>query len=256
VSRTARSLLALVALAGLAALGAWAVTGLNDVGDPPGPNARRVPVLLAHLRQVANAVNGVTYDMRGADTLGEELILFTAAVGAAVLLRAARREEEKQEEGEQEESGEADEERPPGTSGALRVAGAVLVGPVLVLGMYVITHGQLTPGGGFQGGVIAAATLLLVYAAGQAVALERPVELLEVGEAVGALAFALVALGGIVFAGALLANFIGLAPMGSLLSGGTIPVLSAATGVEVTAALALIVTEFLDQALMRTGAGR
>jgi multicomponent Na+:H+ antiporter subunit B len=119
--------------------------------------------------------------------------------------------------------------------------------------MYVVTHGQLTPGGGFQGGVILAGALLLVYAAGQVVALERvrPVALVEVAEATGALAFALVALGGIVFSGALLANFLGLAPMGSLLSGGTIPVLSAATGVEVTGALTLILTEFLDQALLR-----
>jgi multicomponent Na+:H+ antiporter subunit B len=246
MSRRVRAILALVTLAGLAALAALAVTGLNDVGDPPGPNADDVPVLLAHERKVANTVNGVTYDMRAADTLGEELILFVAAMGAAVLLRAARPEEDEEDEEEKGEQG-------PGTSGALRVAGAVLVAPVLVLGMYEVTHGQLTPGGGFQGGVILAGALLLVYAAGQVVAIERvrPVALVEVAEATGALAFALVALGGIVFSGALLANFLGLAPMGSLLSGGTIPVLSAATGVEVTGALTLILTEFLDQALLR-----
>jgi multicomponent Na+:H+ antiporter subunit B len=247
VSRRVRAVLALVALAGLAALAALAVTGLDDVGDPPGPNADDVPVLLAHERKVANAVNGVTYDMRATDTLGEELILFVAAVGAAVLLRAARPQHD------DEGSGGEEDERGPSTSGALRVAGAVLVAPVLVLGAYVVTHGQLTPGGGFQGGVILAGALLLVYAAGQVVALERvrPVALVEVAEATGALAFALVALGGIVFSGALLANFLGLAPMGSLLSGGTVPVLSLATGVEVTGALTLILTEFLDQALMR-----
>lgn len=247
MSRTTRSVLALVALAGLAALAAWAVTGLRDVGDPPGPNARRVPLLMAKQRQVANAVNGVTYDLRAADTLGEELILFVAALGVAVLLRTARPERRERE------AGERDSERRPGTSGALRVVGAVLVGPVLVLGMYVVTHGQLTPGGGFQGGVMLAAALLLVYAAGQVVALERlrPVSLVEVGEATGALAFALVALGGIVFSGALLGNFLGLRPLGDLLSGGTVPVLSVATGVEVTGALTLILTELLDQALLR-----
>jgi multicomponent Na+:H+ antiporter subunit B len=104
---------------------------------------------------------------------------------------------------------------------------------VLVLGGYVVTHGHLTPGGGFQGGVILAAALLLVYAAGQLVALERvrPIDLVEAVEATGALAFALVALGGLVFSGALLANFL-------------------ATGIEVTAALTLILSELLDQTLV------
>ncbi|UGS38358.1 MnhB domain-containing protein [Capillimicrobium parvum] len=247
MSRRARALLAVVSLAGLAALLAWAATGLNDVGDPPGPNATRVPLLLAHERQVANAVNGVTYDLRATDTLGEELILFVAALGVAILLRTGPDREQ--------EAQESDRERGRETSSALRVVGAVLVAPVLVLGLYVVTHGTLTPGGGFQGGVLLAAALLLVYAAGQVVALERlrPVDLVETAEATGALAFALVALGGIVFSGALLANFIGLAPMGALTSGGTIPVLSVATGVEVTGAVTLILTEFLDEALMRGG---
>jgi multicomponent Na+:H+ antiporter subunit B len=121
-----------------------------------------------------------------------------------------------------------------------------------VLGGYVVTHGHLTPGGGFQGGVILAAALLLVYAAGQLVALERvrPIDLVEAVEAAGALAFALAALGGLIFSGALLANFLATGTLGDLLSAGTIPVLSVATGIEVTAALTLILSELLDQTLV------
>jgi multicomponent Na+:H+ antiporter subunit B len=201
-----------------------------------------VPVVLAKERHAANAVNGVTYDLRATDTLGEELILFVAALGAAVLLRAGRGHEKADDE----------EDDAPPTSGALRVVGAVLVGPVLVLGGYVVTHGHLTPGGGFQGGVILAAALLLVYAAGQLVALERvrPIDLVEAVEAAGALAFALAALGGLIFSGALLANFLATGTLGDLLSAGTIPVLSVATGIEVTAALTLILSELLDQTLV------
>jgi multicomponent Na+:H+ antiporter subunit B len=241
VSRRARTLLAVTALAGLAVLLALALGGLPGVGDPHGPNARSVPVVLAHERQAANAVNGVTYDLRATDTLGEELILFVAALGAAVLLRAGR--------GERAADGEDDA---PPTSSALRVVGAVLDGPVLVLGGYVVSHGHLTPGGGFQGGVILAAALLLVYAAGQLVGLERvrPIDLVEATEATGAVAFALVALGGLVFSGALLANFLATGTLGDVLSAGTIPVLSVATGVEVTAALTLILSELLDQTLL------
>jgi multicomponent Na+:H+ antiporter subunit B len=242
VSRRARTLLAVAALAGLALVLGVALHGLPGVGDPHGPNARSVPVVLAKERQAANAVNGVTYDLRATDTLGEELILFVAALGAAVLLRAGRGEPDADDE----------EDDTPPTSGALRVVGAVLVGPVLVLGGYVVTHGHLTPGGGFQGGVILAAALLLVYTAGQLVALERvrPIDLVEAVEATGALAFALVALGGLIFSGALLANFLATGTLGDLLSAGTIPVLSVATGIEVTAALTLILSELLDQTLV------
>jgi multicomponent Na+:H+ antiporter subunit B len=247
MSRRVRMVLALVALAGLAALGAIAVSGLPDA-EHPRADANRFPELLAKERGIQNAVNGVTFDLRGSDTLGEELILLVAAVGVAILLRAPREEQAPEEAAREDRAG-----RTP-IPGALRVAGAVLVAPVLVVGGYVVTHGQLTPGGGFQGGVILASAALLVYAAGQAVAAERvhPVSAVEVLEATGALAFVLIALAGLVAAGALMANFLGLAPRGSLLSGGTVPLLSVATGVEVTGALVLIFTEFLDQTLIRT----
>lgn len=245
MTRRARTGLAIVALAALAGVAAWAVAGIQPFGTPPGPNASHVPRLLVGERHVANTVNGVTYDLRGLDTLGEELILFVAALGASVLLRHGR--------GDPEQQADGDDERGARIAGALRATGAVLVGPVVVLGAYVVTHGQLSPGGGFQGGVILAGALLLVYAAGQVVALRRvePTALVEVADAVGALAYALVAVGGLVFAGAALFNFLPPGDTGALLSSGTIAVLSVAVGVEVTGAVALILTEFLDQTLLR-----
>jgi multicomponent Na+:H+ antiporter subunit B len=60
-----------------------------------------------------------------------------------------------------------------------------------------------------------------------------------------------VAIAGLVFGVAAMANFLPLGQLASLLSGGTIPILSVAVGVEVTGAIALILTEFLDQALLR-----
>jgi multicomponent Na+:H+ antiporter subunit B len=246
VSLRPRAVLAVLIGVGLAALAVWAVTDITPFGTPSGP-ANGFVRTLAHQRQVANAVNGITYDLRGFDTLGEELILFVAALGTAVLLRHGRGEEV------EEEAAEADEERGPRTADLLRVAGAVLVGPAIVLGIWVVTHGHLGPGGGFQGGVILAGGLLLVYAAGQVLALAHlePTSLVEAADAVGAMAYALVAIGGLVFAGVALFNFLPYGTLSMLLSSGTIALLSCAVGVEVTGAVALILTEFLDQTLLR-----
>jgi multicomponent Na+:H+ antiporter subunit B len=242
-----RRAIGLVALAALGALAVWAVTGLPDFGHPRGPYATAGVRLMLQERHVDNTVVGITFDLRGIDTLGEELILFSAALGSTLLLRRQRGE------GQVEEAVERSEEARTRLPPSLRAAGAYLVGPTLMLAVYVIAHGNLTPGGGFQGGVIGAAALLLVYAAGQLVALEhvRPVALVELAEAVGAAAYVLVAIGGMVFAAVAMANFLPFGTEGSLLSGGTIPVLNAAVGVEVTGALTLILTEFLDQALLR-----
>jgi multicomponent Na+:H+ antiporter subunit B len=246
VTRTARLVLGVVALAALGALVAVAVTQLNHFGHPPEPYATQA--VEASLRHQVNAtVNGVTFDVRGIDTLGEELILFSAAIGATILLRAQRAE------GAAQQAAERHDERRDESPSSLRALGAVLIGPVLTLGVYILVHGHLTPGGGFQGGVVLAAALLLVYAAGQIVALERarPVDLVEVSEALGAAAYVLIAAAGLVAAGAAMWNFLPFGTAGDLLSGGIVPILSVAVGVEVAGAITLILTEFLDQALLR-----
>lgn len=247
MSRAARRM---VALAGLALLGAWAVVavaGLPDFGHPQGPYAAAAVKAAVEQRHATSTVAAITFDIRGIDTLGEELILFCAAVGATLLLRTARVPE--QIANAIAISDEARERTPD----SLRAVGGVLVGPLLVLGVYVLTHGHLTPGGGFQGGIVLAAALLLAYVAGKLITLERahPVDVVEVAEAAGAGAYVLIALGGLVFSGVAMANFLPLGTTGKLLSGGTIPVLNAAVGVEVAAAITLILTEFLDQALLR-----
>jgi len=241
----------LVALASLAVLGGWlvaAVAGLPDFGDVANRYSAEAVRLMLEQRNVTNTVVGITFDLRGVDTLGEELILFSAAVGSTLLLRAQRDETRAAED-------RADAEQRRGeVPASTRALGAALVGPVLVLGVYVVAHGPVTPGGGFQGGVLLAAALLGAYAAGQLVAVERlrPVELVEVSEALGAAAFAVVAIGGLVAAaGVAMANFLPLGSQGYPWSGGTIAVLNAAVGVEVTGAFVLILTELLDQALLR-----
>jgi multicomponent Na+:H+ antiporter subunit B len=243
----ARRAFVIAAVAALGGLVVWAVTGLPPFGHPRGPYATEAVRLMLHERHVSNTVVGTTFDLRGIDTLGEELILFCAAIGSTLLLRGQRRE------GRIEEAARESDAARPRVPPSLRALGAFLVGPVLMLAVYVVAHGNLTPGGGFQGGVIGAAALLLVYAAGQMLAIERvrPLALVELAEAVGAAAFVLVAIGGLLFATVAMQNFLPFGTEGSLLSGGTIVVLNAAVGVEVAGAMTLILTEFLDQALLR-----
>jgi multicomponent Na+:H+ antiporter subunit B len=242
VTRRVRSVLALVALGVLGAVLVVAVTGLEPFGDYPGPYGDVLARVVPGERHTGQLVAATVFDYRGFDTLGEEMILFAAACGCAALLRVRRRERED----------DAAAPARPVPSFAARAMGAALVGPVLVLGAYVIAHGHLTPGGGFSGGVIVAGALLLAYAAGQVVRLHRvgSIALLEGAEALGAAGFLALALGGLIAAGALLQNFLPLGTSGLLLSAGTIPVGNVAVGIEVAGAVALIFAEFLEQTLL------
>ena len=242
MTRRARSVLTLVALGVLGAVLVVAVTGLEPFGHYPGPYGDVLARVVPGERHTGQLVTATVLDYRGFDTLGEEMILFAAVCGCAALLRVLRRERE------------ADRGAParPVPSFAARATGAALVGPVLVLGAYVIAHGHLTPGGGFSGGVVVAGALLLAYAAGQGLRLRRvsSIGLLEGLEALGAAGFLALALAALVATGTLLKNFLALGTSGMLLSAGTIPVGNVAIGLEVAGAVALVFAEFLEQALL------
>ena len=71
---------------------------------------------------------------------------------------------------------------------------------MMAFGAYVIVHGDVTPGGGFQGGVIVASAAILLYL-GYGYSITRRVissETLRVGEAVGASLYVFLGLAGLV----------------------------------------------------------
>jgi multicomponent Na+:H+ antiporter subunit B len=241
MSRRVRCVVALVALGVLGAVLVVAVGDLEPFGHYPGPYGDALAKVVPGERHTGQLVAATVFDYRGFDTLGEELILFAAACGCVALLRVRRRERG---------DGAAPERSAP--SIAARALGGALVGPVLVLAAYVVVHGHLTPGGGFSGGIFGAGALLLAYAADSRMRLRRvgSIQLLEVVEAIGAGGFVLVALGALVAVGATLQNFLPLGTSGMLLSAGTIPVGNVAVGIEVTGAVALVIAEFLEQALL------
>jgi multicomponent Na+:H+ antiporter subunit B len=234
-------------LGGAALLAGMLVAAVGDLpgfGHYPGPYGILIEETGVAGTSATDLVTAVNFDYRAFDTMGEEFILFAAVLGVAIVLRRRR--------GERAEDERGDDHHFPGSSSALGALGLALVGPVFVLGAYVVTHGQITPGGGFQGGVVLAAAALIAFLAGEYVAFKviAPHAMVEAGEAAGAAGFALVGLGGLIFAGTFFANFIALGTPGSFLSSGTIPISNLAVGIEVAGAFLLLWTEFSDQALV------
>jgi multicomponent Na+:H+ antiporter subunit B len=188
----------------------------------------------------ANLVSSVNFDQRGLDTLGEESILLASVMGVVVLLRSAR---------DEEESTELTHGR---VLDSTAFGGYVLLPVTLVLGLDVIAHGHLTPGGGFQGGVVLATGMHLLYVAGRYNSLDemRPLLAFEWGEALGAAAFACLGIAALLVSAAFLANFIATGTFGDLFSAGTVPVLNGAVGIEVASGVMVLLAKFLEQAIL------
>lgn len=134
----------------------------------------------------------------------------------------------------------------------VRTVANQLMAFVLVFGLYVIMHGHVTPGGGFQGGAIIASgvvMLIVAFGSGQIKKSLRERRLSMV-ESSGALLFILVAFAGIgtvFFYNFLVGSriFGGIPPTGSnpgdVWTGGVIPLMNLAVGLKVTAGLSAAV---------------
>jgi multicomponent Na+:H+ antiporter subunit B len=249
MSRRAQAIMFLIGAVGLGALLVWGFAGLPDFGIYRGPYGDILNRVVTEERHVSEVVTAVVFDYRGFDTLGEEFILFASVVGVALLLRAGREEEEHEPHREAKARGESP------TTDAIRVAGLGMVGPTVLVGLAIAAHGHVTPGGGFQGGVILATGSLLVFLSGAYLAFRRvnPISLIDVAEGTGAGGFVAVGFLGLVSGGAYLANVLPLGKAGDLLSGGTIPVANMAVALAVAAGFVLILSEFLEQTLALRG---
>jgi multicomponent Na+:H+ antiporter subunit B len=236
----------LAAGAGLVAFYLWGLSGLPGFGSYPGPYGPAVLRIAVAQTNATGVVSAVNFEYRGFDTLGEEFILFTAAVGVSVVLRALRGERERRAIDEA-----ADRHVPP-TSDAVRMMALLFTGPVVVAGWWLASHAQANPSGGFQGGVVLATSLVLIYLGGEFAVFKRlsPVTLTEAVEAAGAGGFAAVGVAATAMGLAYLANYLPLGHVpGAVSSSGTIALISFFVGLEVAAAFMLIVAEMLEQAL-------
>ena len=247
MSDRARLTLFGVSLAGLLALLVWGLAGLPDFGDFQGTYGQLLNRVAVPERSTTDVVTAVNFDYRGFDTLGEEFILFAAVVGVASILRTLRGERVRRPDDD------AAGRHVPETSLLVRVTGLGLVAPTILVGIYIVAHGHQTPGGGFQGGVILATALLLIYLSADYMTMRAvgPTWLIELAEGLGAAGFALIGVGGLVFGSAFFENFLGKGTPGELPSAGTIPLSNAAVGLAVTGGFVFMLSEFLQQALTR-----
>jgi multicomponent Na+:H+ antiporter subunit B len=107
---------------------------------------------------------------------------------------------------------------------------------LMTIGFYIIFHGHLTPGGGFQGGVILAAAFFLPLLARPGARLHHG--MLSLIEGFAGASFILVGLASLVAGEAFLQPLLIQDSLGQLLSAGTLPLLYLAVGLKVGAELA------------------
>jgi multicomponent Na+:H+ antiporter subunit B len=243
VTRRLRIAIFAPAIAGLAALLLWAAVGLPRFGHYRGPYGFVLNRIVVPERHTSNVVNAVVFDVRGVDTMGEELILFAAVVGVAVLLRARP---------------SPGESAPDAGGDAVRVLGALFVGAGVLVGLWLIAFGFVTPGGGFQGGVTVAAGALLLYVAAGFRGW-RPFGnegVLDPVEALGAGGYVVIGLAALIAGMPFLANMLGGGVTGTLRSGGTASFVNWAAGIEVAGANLVLFSEFLRKYVVPLGEGR
>ena len=243
MSRSVRTGIFGVAALGFVAILLAGMSGLDRFGVYEGPYGDIINAAVVPERHATNAVTAINFDYRGFDTLGEEFILFAAVAGVALLLREGRGESESSRPG-----GELGRVRQP-RSEAVRWVGIWMIGLVNLVGLYVIIHGQLTPGGGFQGGAILGTGSLLAYLAARYKTYRRvvPKEWVDAAEALGAGMYAAIGIATVAAGGAFLENLLPLGETKALLSAGTIPLINLAVGLEVTAGFTILFQEFLEE---------
>ncbi len=175
--------LLVAALAGAALI--WMTGDFPAMGDPDSPASTHVsPHYIEQTipeTSVPNIVTSLLADYRGYDTMFETMVVFCAGLACFHLLGSYVRERPRdcfyrhletgvvlcfrdQREGRPEVSEHFERIDPIWTPHDLIVTtvGRMMVPFIQLFGLYVIAHGHHSPGGGFQGGVILGAALILL----------------------------------------------------------------------------------------------
>ncbi len=137
----------------------YTVSFLPSFGDPTNPANNEVSrkYIEEGIKDTAaiNFVAGMILDYRAFDTLGESTVLFIAASTVIILLFKKKTKQEENQEVLEEEKYEDKHDL------ILRHGALLVVPAILMFGIYIVLNGHLSPGGGFSGGAIIGAGLIL-----------------------------------------------------------------------------------------------
>ena len=179
---------------------------------------------------VANAVTTVVVYFRGFDTLGEITVLFIASLGIGLMLDENRVCNIKAK-----------------SNFMLRTASRLLFPIIILFGIYIMVYGHLSPGGGFQGGVIIASGVLLLLISYHD--FKIPHATIVWLEAFAGISYVVIGLIGLLTLDKFLGNFLpnNISDMGLLFSGGIIPIIYIIVGIKVGSEMSIIVQHLLNR---------
>ncbi len=127
---------------------------------------------------------------------------------------------------------------------------AKLVSPFLVTyGAYLIIHGHVSPGGGFQGGVILAVSVILLITSHGYTTVRKKfrLEMVRLIESTSIVLLIALACAGVI-GGSFFYNFLKGGTPGTLFSGGTVALVNSIIGLEVGVAFTLLFYMLLRRA--------
>ena len=127
---------------------------LPKAGSPDNPSVNEVAERYVEQGTaetgVINTVTGMILNYRGFDTFGETCVLFIASSCVMILLMVS-----------EEKLKNLPKNLEPKDDKILQYVARIIVPVLMIFGFYVIVNGPLSPGGGFSGGAIIGAGLIL-----------------------------------------------------------------------------------------------
>lgn len=176
-----------------------------------------------------NMVTSIVVNYRSFDTLGEVTVLFVSTLGVGLLLGGKRRRSK----------------FVANPNFILKHGARLVFGIMVVFAVYVFTHGHLTPGGGFPGGSIIAAAVLLLYLSDNDFRIRLGA--FKVAEGVAGSVYVIIGLLGLALGGYFLYNFLPTGTVGDLFSAGVIPIVYVFIGLKVGSELSGVIDTFATE---------
>jgi multicomponent Na+:H+ antiporter subunit B len=235
-------------------LGVVLAVGVGLPGPAPGELSDYVSQRGVEQTGAVNLVSAIYLGYRAFDTLGETVVLLLAVAGIIAIHGAQPAAVTGQEGRPRREAaplGRAETGRAAarGDSELVEIVSRKLMPFILLFGLYLVSHGHISPGGGFQGGVVLASGLILLCLSREVEVTVRhfPLSRLSLAEIAGF--FLILAMGvvGLAVGRGFLGNFLPLGRAGEVPSAGFIFFLNLLIGLKVGAGISLFLFYLLRE---------